>query len=418
MPLSNANGIELFYDLTGRDDAPVVAFSNSLGTTLEMWDAQVQALSDRYRCLRYDTRGHGRSEVADRSASIDDLADDLVGLLDALGIETAHVVGLSLGGMTAQTFAVRHPQRLNALVLMATSAHMPPPEAWREREAFVRKDGMGALVDTVLGRWFTPARAEQQPEMVRPVRERFLSIDPRGYAVCCGAIRDMDLRPRIGAIAAPTLIIAGADDAATPVAMMDDIRARIGSAELVVVPRAAHLVAIEQAGIVNSYLRAFLDRFRPAAGPYLRAPGVVNPRLSELVDEALGEGRRASRGVSFDEGLENRKRVLGAEHVERSLAKAGPFAAPWQDFITRVAWGEIWGDPTIPWKMRSMVTLAMMVALHREEEFKLHVRPALRNGVTIEELRSLLLQASIYAGVPAANAAFRWVKEVLGEELT
>ena len=110
--------------------------------------------------------------------------------------------------------------------------------------------------------------------------------------------------------------------------------------------------------------------------------------------------------------------MLGAEHVERSLAKAGPFAAPWQDFITRVAWGEIWGDPTIPWKMRSMVTLAMMVALHREEEFKLHVRPALRNGVTIEELRSLLLQASIYAGVPAANAAFRWVKEVLGEELT
>jgi 3-oxoadipate enol-lactonase / 4-carboxymuconolactone decarboxylase len=125
-----------------------------------------------------------------------------------------------------------------------------------------------------------------------------------------------------------------------------------------------------------------------------------------------------SRGATFEEGLANRKKVLGAEHVERSLAKAGPFAMPWQDFITRTAWGEIWGDPTIPWKTRSMVTLAMMVALHREEEFKLHVRPALRNGVTIEELRSLLLQASIYAGVPAANAAFRWVKEVLGDELT
>ena len=125
-----------------------------------------------------------------------------------------------------------------------------------------------------------------------------------------------------------------------------------------------------------------------------------------------------SRGATFKEGLANRKKVLGAEHVERSLAKAGPFAMPWQDFITRTAWGEIWGDPTIPWKTRSMVTLAMMVALHREEEFKLHVRPALRNGVTIEELRSLLLQASIYAGVPAANAAFRWVKEVLGDELT
>jgi 3-oxoadipate enol-lactonase/4-carboxymuconolactone decarboxylase len=227
--------------------------------------------------------------------------------------------------------------------------------------------------------------------MVRPVRERFLAIDPRGYAVCCGAIRDMDLRPRIGAIAAPTLVVAGADDPATPVAMMEDIRSRIPNAELVVVPHAAHLVAIEQADIVNSYLRAFLDRGAADAPP-------------------------ARGGASFEEGFANRKRVLGAEHVERSLAKAGSFAAPWQDFITRVAWGEIWGDPTIPWKTRSMVTLAMMVALHREEEFKLHVRPALRNGVAVAELRALLLQTSVYAGVPAANAAFRWVKEVLSEE--
>jgi 3-oxoadipate enol-lactonase/4-carboxymuconolactone decarboxylase len=126
---------------------------------------------------------------------------------------------------------------------------------------------------------------------------------------------------------------------------------------------------------------------------------------------------RADRDATFAEGLANRKRVLGDAHVERSLAKAGDFAMPWQDFITRVAWGEIWGDPTIPWKTRSMLTLAMMVALHREEEFKLHVRPALKNGVTVEELRALLLQASVYAGVPAANAGFRWAKEVLDEEL-
>src|SRR4029450_11748306 len=119
-------------------------------------------------------------------------------------------------------------------------------------------------------------------------------------------------------------------------------------------------------------------------------------------------------GVSFEAGLANRKNVLGVEHVERSLANAGAFAMPWQDFITRNAWGEIWGDATIPWKTRSMLTLAMMIALHREEEFRLHVRPALKNGVTIEEMRALFLQAAIYAGVPAANAAFRWVKDVLG----
>ena len=203
----------------------------------------------------------------------------------------------------------------------------------------------------------------------------------------------MDLRPAIGAVRTPTLILAGADDPATPVAMMEDIRARIPDAEMIIVPRAAHLLNLERPEIVNAHLAAFLARFT--------------------------DGRAASSGpVSFEAGLANRKAVLGAAHVERSLAKAGDFGMPWQDFITRIAWGEIWGDKTIPWKTRSMLTLAMMIALHREEEFKLHVRPALNNGVTTDELRALILQAAIYAGVPAANAAFRWVRDVLGEELS
>jgi 3-oxoadipate enol-lactonase/4-carboxymuconolactone decarboxylase len=390
MPLVRANGVELFYDLTGPEGASVVAFSNSIGTTLEMWDAQVRALAGRYRCLRYDTRGHGRSEVVDRPASLDDLADDLLGLLDALGIAKAHVVGLSLGGMTAQNFAVRHPDRLDALVLMATSAHLP--SGWDERIALVREKGMAALAEAVMGRWFTPAFRETSPDKVAPLRERFLAIDPRGYAACCAAIRDMDLRASNAAIAAPTLIVAGAEDPATPAAMMEEIRSRIPGAELVVLPRAAHILTVEQPARVNGYLAGFLDRF---------------PRKTRAPDG----------GVSFEAGLANRKSVLGAEHVQRSLDRAGAFSMPWQDFITRAAWGEVWGDPTLPWKTRSLVTLAMMVALHREEEFKLHVRPALRNGVAIEELRSLLLQSAIYAGVPAANAAFRWVKEVLGDEI-
>jgi len=390
MPLIRANGVELFYDLTGPEGAPVVAFSNSIGGTVEMWDAQVRALAGRYRCLRYDTRGHGRSEVADRHVGIEDLADDLAGLLDALGIGKAHVAGLSLGGMTAQSFAARYPDRIGSLVLMATSAHLP--HGWDERIAFVRDKGMGAIVEVVMGRWFTPAFTEAHPEKVALVRERFLKTDPRGYAACCGAIRDMDLRASNAAIAAPTLILAGADDPATPAAMMEEIRSRVRQAELVVLPQTAHILTVEQPERVNGYLSAFLDRSSAAAPA------------------------RAG-GASFEAGLANRKSVLGTDHVQRSLDRAGAFSMPWQDFITRTAWGEVWGDPTIPWKTRSLVTLAMMVALHREEEFKLHVRPALRNGVTVEELRSLLLQSAIYAGVPAANAAFRWVKEVLGDEI-
>ncbi len=116
-------------------------------------------------------------------------------------------------------------------------------------------------------------------------------------------------------------------------------------------------------------------------------------------------------------GLANRRAVLGADHVERSFERAGGFAKPWQEFVTKVAWSDIWDDPTLPRKTRSIIVLSMMVALHREEEFKLHLRPALRNGVSLEELRALLLQTAVYGGVPAANAGFRWVLEVLGDEL-
>ena len=392
MPTIRANGVELFYDLTGPEDAPVVVFSNSVGATLEMWDAQMRAFADRFRVLRYDTRGHGRSQVLNRPAAIDDLADDLAGLLEGLGIEKVHLVGLSLGGMTGQALAVRRPEKLESLVLMATSAHLPPADMWNQRVATVRAQGMEVIADTVMTRWFTPAFIERAPHAVAQTRKHFVGHDPNGYAVCCEAIRDMDLRAVIGAIRTPTLIIAGADDPATPVAMMEDIRARIPEAELIIVPKAAHLLNIERPEVVNSHLEAFLGRFAPKRAP------------------------RAG-GVGFEAGLANRKSVLGVEHVERSLANAGAFAMPWQDFITRNAWGEIWGDPTLPWKTRSMLTLAMMIALHREEEFKLHVRPALKNGVSLEEMRALILQSAIYAGVPAANAAFRWVKDVLGKEL-
>jgi 3-oxoadipate enol-lactonase / 4-carboxymuconolactone decarboxylase len=393
MPLLNVNGVEVLYELSGPTGAPVVVFSNSLGTTLAMWDGVVPALRGRYRVLRYDTRGHGRSQVVDAPIMIDDLAADLVGLLDRLEIAMAHVVGLSLGGMTGQALASHYPDRVTSLTLLATSAYMPSQQSWDERASLVRAQGTVAIVEATLGRWFTPDYLTQAPEQVSPVREAFIGTDPVGYAVCCNAIGRMDLRPVIGQISVPTLVIAGADDPATPVPMAEEIRSSIPGAEMIVLPRAAHLLAVEQAEKVGAYLVSFLDLHRSWEG-----------------DGALG-------AVPFDVGLLNRKSVLVEEHVDRSLANARAFAQPWQDFITRTAWGEVWGDPRLPWKTRSLVTLAMMVALHREEEFKLHVRPALKNGVTAGELQSLLLQSAIYAGVPAANAAFRWVRDVLGEEL-
>ncbi|MBX9620387.1 MAG: 3-oxoadipate enol-lactonase [Hyphomicrobiales bacterium] len=388
-----ANGTELFFDLTGPADAPVVAFSNSLGTTLEMWDGQAEALARRYRVLRYDTRGHGRSQLIDQPTSLDDLADDLAGLLAALHIDKAHIVGLSLGGMTGQTMGFRHPARVSSLTLMATAAIMPDTQLWNQRIEQSRGKGCGSLVDGVMARWFTARTIRDHPDLVAPVKQRFAAISGIGYAVCCQAIRDMDLRAHLPRIAAPTLVISGADDPATPVADGSAIAALIPGAEFVVIPNAAHLLNIEQKAIVNRHLIAWLDL---QAGSPPAAPG----------------------GVSFEAGLANRKSVLGAEYVERALDRAGAYGRPFQDFITRIAWGEIWGDPTLPRKTRSLLVLAITLALNREEEFKLHLRPAIEtNGVTMEELRALLMQSAIYAGVPAANSAMRWVRDVLGDKI-
>jgi 3-oxoadipate enol-lactonase len=257
MPLIRCRDVDLFYDLTGPDQAPVVAFSNSIGTTLEMWDFQIPALFNRYRCLRYDTRGHGRSPVVNRPVKVEELADDLAGLLDALGIGMAHIVGLSLGGMTAQAFGQRHPQRAQSLALMATSAYLP--HGWDERATIVRAKGMEAIVDAVLTRWFTPEFAAEYPDAVASLRARFLDNDPEGYAACCEAIRDMDLRVGNAALRQPMLIIAGADDPATPVAMMEEIRTTVSHADLIVLSRAAHILAVQRANAVNRYLTAFLD---------------------------------------------------------------------------------------------------------------------------------------------------------------
>ncbi len=392
MPQITANGVGLNYQISGPSHAPMVMFSNSLGTTHHMWDEVVPHLRGRYRTLCYDTRGHGGSQVLDRPARIDDLADDAIGLLDALKIERVHFAGLSLGGMTGQNLAARYPERLHSLTLMATAANMGPRSAWDDRIKLVRAEGTAAIVDANMGRWFTPGFVAADPEALRAVRETFISIDRAGYAVCCGVIAVMDLLPLLGKITSPTLVIAGRDDPATPVARADEICTQIKHAELVVLARAAHLLAVEQPEATASHLLAFIGRHD-------------------------GEARRGPLGaVTQADGLSNRKAVLGAAHVERSMGKAGPFAQGWQDFITRNAWGEIWGDTRLPWKTRSIVVLAMMVALHREEEFKLHLGPAMANGLSLEELQALLLQTSIYGGVPAANAAFRWARDVLGEQ--
>jgi 3-oxoadipate enol-lactonase len=259
MPQIDANGIAIRYQLEGPPDAPVVLFSNSLGTRLEMWDPQIPALTQRYRALRYDSRGHGESAAPAGPYSIELLAADAVGLLDALGIERAHFCGLSKGGMVGQMLGARHGERLISLTLCSTACYMEPKHLWDERIKVANERGMAALADAVVERWFTQAFRVEPGIVVERVRQMILNTPAQGYAACCAAIRDMDLREAIASIRLPTQIIVGADDPATPPTKAEGIHARIPGSRLEVMPDAAHLLNIEQDVAFDASLRAFLD---------------------------------------------------------------------------------------------------------------------------------------------------------------
>jgi 3-oxoadipate enol-lactonase len=263
--MATADAIAVHHRLEGREDAPAVVLSSSVGTTLELWDAQVPALGERFRVLRYDHRGQGRSPVPPGPYGVADLGADLLDLLDRLGIERASICGLSLGGMVGMWVASHAPERVERLALCCTSAHPAPRETWEERAAAVRAHGMGAVADAVVERWFTPGFRRRSPEVVARFTHMLLGQPPEGYAACCEAIRDFDLRDRLGSIAAPTLVVAGADDPATPPDHARVIEEGIPDASLLVLDEAAHLANVERADEVTSALVEHLTG--GAAGP-------------------------------------------------------------------------------------------------------------------------------------------------------
>jgi 3-oxoadipate enol-lactonase len=251
--------VDLNYRLEGPEDAPVLVLSSSLGTTMAMWDEQAAALRERFRLVRYDHRGHGESPVPPGPYRLEELGRDALALLDRLGVERFSWCGLSLGGMVGMWVASEAPERVERLVLCCTSARLGPPEMWAERAAKVRQGGMEAVADAVISRWFTPGFHEEHPETFAWAKEMLLGTPPEGYAGCCEAIRDMDLRGRLDEVRAPTLVIAGADDPATPSEHAGLIRDAIPDALLEVVPQAAHLANVERPGEVTRALLAHLE---------------------------------------------------------------------------------------------------------------------------------------------------------------
>jgi 3-oxoadipate enol-lactonase len=257
--------VDVSYTEAGPADAPVVVLSTSLGATRAMWDPQVAGLAERFRVITYDTRGHGLSPVPEGPYSIDDLVDDVVALLDRLGVERAHFAGLSLGGMTAMRLAAREPDRVHALALLCTSALLGPREGWVQRATVARTDGPGALAPTVVGRWFTPEFAAAEPDVVARMEAMIAGQPGEGYAACCEAIAALDLRADLPSITAPTLVISGWQDPATPPEHQRAIADAVPGAELLTVSPGAHLVNVEQALRVTGALLGHFDAVRGPA---------------------------------------------------------------------------------------------------------------------------------------------------------
>jgi 3-oxoadipate enol-lactonase len=243
----------LHHRFDGPDDAPVLVLSNSIGTTLELWDAQVHVFAGTFRVLRYDQLGHGRSDVPPGPYTVELLARELLGLLDEAGVEHFSFCGLSLGGTVGMWLGKNAAGRLDRLVLAGTSAYFGPPERWVERAELVRAEGMEPIADATMGRWFTAAYAGMAEQ-----RARFVATPSEGYAACCDALRDWDFRADLGSVTAPTLVLAGADDPATPPDQAQLIADGIPGARLTVVPDAAHLLNVEQPDAFNRAALAHL----------------------------------------------------------------------------------------------------------------------------------------------------------------
>ena len=262
---TSVGGIQIRYELSGRKNRPVVLLSHSLSTRLEMWDAQMPALEPEFGVLRYDTRGHGGSDAPGGAYTLEQLGDDAVGLMDALGIDKVHWLGISMGGMIGQGLALKHPERLHSLILSSTAAVMgeQTQPIWQDRIERARSQGMEAMVAETLERWFTPAYLRANPPPVETIAEQIRTTAVNGFIGCSEALRRLNYLDRLAEIDLPCLIIVGEDDPGTPVSASEAIHQNLSGSQLEVIPSARHLCNIETQDIFNALLLAFLKKQVP-----------------------------------------------------------------------------------------------------------------------------------------------------------
>lgn len=375
--------------LAGSAEKPLVVVGPSIGTSVTaLWGDCAALLADELHVVGWELPGHGRGARPDGPFTMAELA---AGVLDAVtrvqaerGATAPFVyAGDSVGGAVGLQLLLDAPDRVDAAVLACTGAKIGEAEAWRERAATIREAGTASWVETSAQRWFGPGFVERAPEEASALLNALTDADDEGYASVCEALAGFDVRDRLGEITAPVVAVAGAVDQATPTALLAALADGIAGATLVELDGVAHLAPVEAPRAVASLIRSLARRHH---------------------DTRSGDAMAV------------RREVLGDEHVDRAVAGTTDVTRDFQDFITQYAWGGIWTRPGLDRRSRSIAVLTALVAGRHFEELEFHLRAALRNGLTREEIVEVLLQSAVYVGVPAANAAFTVAKRVLAED--
>ena len=367
---------------TAAAAAPLVVLGPSLGTTTSLWDGVVGPLAEQHRVLRFDLPGHGASPATVHPFTVAGLADAVIALVDSVGGGAFHYAGISLGGAVGLELALRHPNRLLSLAVICSGPKIGSADGWQQRAAQIRGSGTPSVVVSSAERWFAPGFLERDPSRGSAALAELNGVDDESYALCCEALARYDVTDAVSGIHLPVLCASGEFDVATPTELLVSLAAAIPGARHEMIIGAAHLPALERPDRVAQLLLDLWSTGRAAGAEYRTA------------------------AQTYEEGMLVRRAVLGDAHVDRATAAITPETADFQDFITRYAWGEIWTRPGLDRRTRSFLTLASLVTGGHEGELGMHVRAALTNGLSRAEISEAILHTAIYAGVPAANAAF------------
>ncbi len=373
---------QISYVMHGDIGSPAVVMIPSLGTRQEMWRDQIDLLKAYCLVITVDHLGHSffGSDIAAGDYTIEREASAVIEVLDELEIEKASVVGISLGGMVALQLAISHPQRIDKLVVVASAPKLGNSEDWQSRAQLVRSEGTKALVKGLSERWFSPSTIATRPNVVAAATTMVESISDEGYARCAEMIGACDLSNELHRITAPTLIIGGSLDKVAPPESLFNLSGKIAGSHLVVIGGANHILNLD-------------------------APESFNAELSNFI-----------LGSNFERGDQKRRAVLGDSYVDASNTRINDFNRSFFRHVTEVPWGNFWTRGVLDAKTRSIVTLSCLLASNLLEEFEIHLRGGINNGLTEDELSEIMMQAIPYIGVPRVLSAMKVVAKVLSED--